>query len=550
MVLPRYSKHLLFAAMLGWLGYFLFWFTKDTREELFLNPVHFFDDAYMFLRYAKIWHLGGGEAWNLGEHPVYGNTSQLHFLVVLALTAIPGIADDSVIKWASFIPSFLLMLYLPGFALRHSMLFAARTTFTRYLLWSAILLPLWYWNTPFGYHAYTGMDTALSVLVNLAFIDALLCYARSPALRRFTLAIVLLILAWEVRPENLLACTLFAVLYLGCYQQQWRDLLRAAIIVTVLLLGDLLLKYFYFGDVVPLAFYSKHAGFYRGYAGAGFSHPLLFLFIFLLAVLPFVVALLCIVRREHLRLVLACFLPVLAVLLYFCSMQTMMGFQARYFYPFAVYILVPVVLLSTNARWAAVSGKRWLAVGVMSLLAFVGLTLADQYRGDLVKLAMPGQTLCDDQLKDPGKLDGQDWYHVDRDGFKHVIALLQAAPVGVTAAMTEHGYVGSQIPKVHILDMTGLHNRDIAHRGFSASAILGQQPDVIWLPHWHYTCMNHDLLHEPGFQSGYDFYPGLFTWGLALRRNSPYYPELSHQLESQVQQLFPAHHLADFRRSF
>jgi hypothetical protein len=195
--------------------YFLYCFLRDSYEELFLNPVHFFDDAYMFIRYARIWHMGYGEAWNIGEAPVYGNTSQLHFLFVLLLTSFPAMTDDMVIKGSSALPSYVLLFWLPWFAARHASLFPAHARWQKYLLWMGIVCPLWYRYTPFSYHAYTGMDTALSALLTLWLIDVVLTYDRSGQRRWLPVLVLLVYLGYLTRPENIVSGSLFVALYLG-----------------------------------------------------------------------------------------------------------------------------------------------------------------------------------------------------------------------------------------------------------------------------------------------------------------------------------------------
>ena len=65
-------------------------------------PPTYFDDAYMFLRYAHNLLDGYGLRWNRGEPPVYGATSLPHVLVVaLVRWAGPALSDAAVLQISS-----------------------------------------------------------------------------------------------------------------------------------------------------------------------------------------------------------------------------------------------------------------------------------------------------------------------------------------------------------------------------------------------------------------------------------------------------------------
>ena len=60
-----------------------------------------FDDAYMFIRYSRHFLNGLGHAWNPDGMQTYGNTSLLHFFVVLALRASLPFRDEVILRLAS-----------------------------------------------------------------------------------------------------------------------------------------------------------------------------------------------------------------------------------------------------------------------------------------------------------------------------------------------------------------------------------------------------------------------------------------------------------------
>jgi hypothetical protein len=528
---------------------FLYGFVRDSYQELFFNPVHFFEDAYMFIRYAKIWHLGYGEAWNIGEGPVYGNTSQLHFLIVLLLASFKSLSDDAIVKISSFVPAFVFMAWLPWFCARHSSLFATHALWQRYVLWMGIICPLVYRYTPFGYHDLTGMDTSLSILLHLLLLDAVLCYEKWRTTNLLIAVVVLSYLVYLARPENILTATLLVTLYFSLRLKEFRALAIWLAAMGIIVALDGLVKYEYFGDAVPLAFYAKKAGYIRGNLGAGFSHPLFYFFYFLLSILPFVIAQMFFASQRNLQRQILLILPALMTIMYFFTMMTVMNMKARYFYPFTPYFIAAAITSADPRRLTCRPWLRWpLFIGVYGVL-FVGLTLADQHRSDIVNAMLGDQALCDDSLKTPAANFGGIGYRIDTEGFDHLVNVLHDDAPAVTVAMTENGDVGARLPQLHIIDMTGLHDRHIAKHGFSAEWVLAQKPELIWMPHWHYTCMTHDILASDEFWQHYHFYPGLFSWGIALRKGSPHYADLYRKLDEQLQAIYPGHPLSSFEKT-
>jgi len=528
---------------------FLYTFFKNSYEELFINPVHFFEDAYMFIRYAKIWHLGYGESWNIGSGPVYGNTSQLHFLWVLILTSFQSLTDNQVIKLSSYVPAFIFMAWLPWFCSRHSLLFSAHPMYQKMALWTGLICPLVYWNTPFAYHDLTGMDTSLSVLMHLLLIDAVLTHAKHHSKTLFAAVLVTSYLAFLTRPENILTVTLFTVLYWFFITKDFSSIKKYMLCLSILLLVDGLAKYFYFGDVVPLAFYAKKSGYIHGNLGAGFSHPLFYFFYFLSTILPFIFVQFFSLRKNNLMQQMILIAPAVLTIVYFFTMMTVMNMQGRYFYPFTPYFIAAAVLGFNQHSFNPQQYVKNMVLVLVMITLFAANTIAQKHNGDIVNHLIGDLHPCDDSFKTPPAYFAGIGYRVDTDGFSHIVAVLKDTPPGVSVAMTEDGLVGSQLPFVHLIDMTGLHEPYIAKHGFSGQWLLDQKPDMIWMPHWHNTCMTREILYNDNFRAQYHFYPGLFTWGLALRKDSPYYALLSARIDEQVMSIYPGYHLGDFEKS-
>src|SRR5260221_6948537 len=74
----------------------------ERLPALVRAPATDFDDAYMFLRYARNLIAGFGMRWNRGEPPVFGATSLPHVAVVaLVRGASPRLSDAAVLQGAS-----------------------------------------------------------------------------------------------------------------------------------------------------------------------------------------------------------------------------------------------------------------------------------------------------------------------------------------------------------------------------------------------------------------------------------------------------------------
>lgn len=540
-------------AVVSMVLYFLYWFIRDSYEELFINPVHFFDDAYMFIRYARIWHLGYGESWNIGEGPVYGNTSQLHFLVVLLLTSFSQLSNDMVIKLSSYIPSLLLMIWLPWFCARHAVFLANRPLHQRLLFWTATVCPFIYWLTPYAYHFLTGMDTALSVLMHLILIDVVLTYGkRVDAVANHKVIVasiaILLYLSYATRPENILPAGLFVILYFSLWSSKHRAALTIVVLTAVLMFFDAVFKYVYFNDIVPLAFYSKKVDYLEGFAAYVANHSFIPVSHFLVMIMPLLLIQYFCCQKTQLKLALVFILPVAAITLYFLSMMSIMNIRLRYEYPFVIYLIAGTILVSSRLNFSVGDKKQWAKKIVLFTVVLAILLVVRINSATLVRLFMKDNPLCNlDMLSSPIEFDRSKYK--GNDGLFQMSDYLQTLPAGTKVVMTEHGLVGANNLHINIIDVIGLHNRDIAHHGFSVDWLFAQKPDIIWVPHWNYTCLNHKIFSQQEFWNHYDLYPLVFNWGIALRTDSPNYEINLRQLTAKVHELYPAVDINQLRQS-
>ncbi|PIE52177.1 hypothetical protein CSA37_07980 [Candidatus Fermentibacteria bacterium] len=85
--------------------------------------------------------------------------------------------------------------------------------------------------------------------------------------------------------------------------------------------------------------------------------------------------------------------------------------------------------------------------------------------------------------------------------------------------------------------------------GFSAEFVLSKKPDFIWLPHTDYTWFRKVLLDFRIFQMEYDYYPGLFNYGVAVRSESESYHLIMEALEQEFAKQYSEKNLNSYLAS-
>jgi hypothetical protein len=473
-----------------------------VRGVLAFGPTDF-DDAYMFLRYAKHLLAGLGLVWNPGGPRVFGVTSLAHLGVVTGLQAMaPGLEDGRLLQIASCGMGLLavaLMTFTCARFARH------RWLRRNWGLWAAVLFPLVTLTEPFEFHARTGMDTTLSLLANSAVLWAGLRLSEHPSRRGAVIAALVSFAAVLVRPDNILVAGAVPLLLLG---PRWIIARTFAPLLGGLVLLGLGLARWKLGTALPLAFHAKLPGVYGGFAGEYGWNPWLFLEVFLRAALPFVAVLVGLIDRRHWRAPVALLLPVLPTFAVFFAMNQIMGHLGRFYFPLLPCFVVAAGLVVDRASHVRV--RRLLVTAVVLVAVFPLLRAAGR------RYEARGQT---------GDLFAfVDWHTratlPELDSWRASIemASLAAAAPGATFAMSEHGYVGARAPDTIIVDVLGLHDRAFAH--FSAAELWRRHPDLLWLPHPDHGQMIRDILASPELWRDYDFYPDAFTYGVAVRKDA------------------------------
>jgi hypothetical protein len=495
-----------------------------------------FDDAYMFVRYADAWRHGHGLRWNPDEPPIYGATGMVHLVIVTALRAV-SVGDTRAIMSASTGAAVLALILLSLLTAR----FASHAWLRAHPERAALLvIPLVAYSEAFGFHATTGMDTMSSLCANAALAMAVLFLVEKPTPRAALACAIVGWLAVEARPDNAIVAVLGPLLAILLVAPRRAV---AFLVPFALLVGaSLTAKKLYFGTALPLSFWAKRPRFYPGHAGEYTWNPFWFLAVFLRAAAPTLCVLVLCAKRRHARQLIVLLAPTAMTVALLFGMNQIMGHLGRFYFPLLAW---PVAAAAIASDGAAELHLRSLGVRVAIAAALlVGGAVSLDAAGKLYESRAAAQPLAD--------LGG---YHVDakeplpeRDSWQSSIEMAElaaAAPPGTRFAMTEHGLVAARAPDAIVLDMLGLHDREVALHGFSAEKLLDRAPDLIWMPHPDYTQMIRDILDEPRFFAGWDFYPDALTFGVALRRGGP--PSLRERFEARFHTDYPGARLEDYR---
>jgi hypothetical protein len=509
-----------------------------------------FDDAYMYLRYAHHALAGQWLVWNPGEAPVYGVTSLLHFLLVTVVCGLwPSLADGAVLRIASGAAA---LGYLVGLAALCARFCRATRLSGNLLLWAALLVPALGYGEAFFFHAGTGMDTMLAALANLAVAFASLRLAERPTPRWAMATAAIGLLAIEARPDNGIVaalCPLLA-LWLLAPASRLRPLLVWLGCFVGLVLLDLVCKWRWLGTPVPLAFYAKQPWYYQGFAGEFTWNPFLFLEVALAAIWPFLTLSVLFLQRGSLRLLIVLVVPAALTSAGLFSVNQIMGHLGRFFFPSLALLVLAGVLIAD--RWVqrfhgavSLNARSLLVRLALALLVLLGGGQALEFAGRIYQARAEKQILApieSFQVSAAAPLPELDSWQASQS----IARLAAEAPAGTTLAMSEHGLVGASAARAIIIDVLGLHDAIFARQGFSAAELWRRQPDFIWMPHPDHTQMLRDIVHSPELWQNYVFYPEAFTYGVALRQNSPRYSTLAALFAKHWQTAYPGFQAEDY----
>lgn len=493
---------------------------------------NYFDDAYMFVRYADHLLQGFGHSWNIGEIAIYGSTSIFYVLQVALIRAL-GVfnATETVV----LLSSFWALAAVAVLAKTCSVLLCL-ASFSK--SFSLLLLALMFCS-PFLYHANTGMDTTLSLFFISLLIYCSLSSGVNPNFYKTLVLAVVAFLAIAARPDNaIVALALPCLMLLSFVKRPWCHIGLFVGVAFLLIALDLWLKNMLLHDPLPLAFYAKRSGFYQGYKGHFMWNPVSYLLMFLVSGLPYVVFWRKPEKHTAYKLAGVFLLPLGLTLAYYFTVVQVMGHLARYYFPFLpllmVYCLTTLALYqsqSTQKIDKKRSLKQLFYAVVLLVLALPLPALYEQY-------LQPASTPYKSQTTKPSARETNLPLLPRWQVITELAKFAQSLPEGTRFAMSEYGYIGAKASGLHIIDLLGLHDRYIAHRGFSADYVLAQKPDVIWLAHSHYSRINGLIIDHHEFQKHYQFYPGAFIYGFAIRKDSP--KAVQQKFDKLWQQFYPS----------
>jgi hypothetical protein len=508
------------------------------------------DDAYMVLRYAKHLAAGDGIAWNPGGPATFGVTGTLHLGLVALLRAATPLGDERVLALASllFALAALGALAAVGAALVRGRLREHRVQVALGLV--LFLLP----QQLFLSHALAGMDAMSSLGANVLVGGAALWLARGGGGRALAACAGAGALALLARPDNGLFAVLTPALALAFSRTEPRRTRRLFELGAALAfaLGALaLLAAAVFGDPLPLPFYAKRLGYLAEYGAAGAWNPFEYLGQIVAMWLPALALVVLYASRRSAGEIAALLAPVALTFAYYFGVVQIMGMGARYYVPATPFVAL-AALVALDDRIAELDAPGALARGLATrwpwalALAVALPTLlhdAELAYGRRVGASNPMFPSACYERPATGALGAAD-YDAVIAGLSRLAADL---PPGTRLALSEHGRIGAAAPQVALDDLVALHDPAFAHDGFDPEVELARKPDAIWLPHYHYVALWHELAAHPRLWQEYEVWPDALIYGFAIRRDGPQRERLRAGFAELFARLYPGEDLEAWR---
>ena len=499
------------------------------------------DDAYMVLRYAKQLLAGHGHAWNPDGQQVFGATGTLHLALLTLYEALLPLRDQDVLALGSL--SFALLTLA---ALARVCVLALRSPLREHP-WS-VALGVWLLVVPqrlFISHALSGMDTMSALFANCLVAGAAIWLARTGSMRALAAAVGAAFLAILARPDD----GLYAVLapsiavVLAAPRPRLPLLLKLGAGLAAMLGAYLALATAIFGNPLPLPFYAKSIGYFAEYSAARAWNPFEYLGQILVMWLPALLVIVFGVTRRTAPVVTALLVPVALTFTYYFGVVQIMGVGARYYVPATPFAIIAALLVVDDLfAQPDVAASLLRAVAIRWPLA-LALAVAGP------AILRDAETLYAAQATPPppefppacyerpaaGRLPDVEYAAV----ITELSRLAASLPPGARIALSEHGRIGAAAPQVLLDDLVGLHDPEFAHHGFDPEVELARKPDAIWMPHYFFVRLWHDLITDERLWSEYDVWPDALLYGFAIRRDSPYRERLYAGFEEIWRRLYP-----------
>lgn len=501
-----------------------------------------FDDAYMFTRYADNFLAGHGFSWNIEDGPAYGITSPVYLILVTSAKYIAPTPDNSfllsVLSLATFLLGATIVIWSGSF----------QRTEKNSNRWHFLFFPLCLLAPMCRYHPFTGMDTTLSFASNALLVLLTVLYVNRPGRLRLILLACGAVLAVQVRPDNGIYALLFPALFLFLSGKEHRKSAVLFILLTCAgCLVSLMLWKEVFGSCLPIPFYAKSGNFLQGYAGTLNWNPVEYLLLFLRDSSPFILIILLFSGRRTIPAIVSVLVPLTATFAFFHHSSQVMGWFSRYYFPSLPFIAF-LSFLSLDGRLdrGIRMRHRRLIFGTVSSVLFLAVVFSASIQSSLGKAWSDSQErVCSQEAASGISYSYEScpppigWW----DCIQYISRLVGSLPPGVRIAATEHGYIAAENLHAHVIDMAGLHDLTLAREGFSAEHILNQDPDLIWMPHTDYVLFRRQLEGSTEFRRNYEYYPGLFNYGIAINLNSALRDSIRSSLTVTVEEAYPGNTL-------
>ncbi len=462
-----------------------------------------FDDAFMFLRYAHNLVEHGAYSWN-GDEPTFGCTSILYtfWSVTAHLAGVKGFEAGQ------------------AFLMFSSLLFSLVSVFLFYRVLK-VLFPrqqhIWIWllplvcSSPFMGNSLSGMDASMAMAALMLALWRWILFRKAPSQANLFLAAVMSYLPFLVRPDTGFYVVLFPALFLWATGHT-KKIIPAYLLLGVLLATDTFIKWWYFGDPLPLPFYAKSGDYLEGYLGIGMWPVDKYWLFFLTIGMPPLVIMALRARHINGKLLIAFLLPMLLTLAVLTLRVQIMGGFARFFFPSFPFLMMAGLI---NLEKEPFTPRIHWTLLVWAGLAFGGIFLTEFQETNIEREEQEVINLYPPSLNPDG-------FNLTRD----LHGLIGLLPDTATVAASEHGIMSIRFPELNIFDLAGLHDPVIAKEGYSDEYLCETSPELIWMPHEHYVGMRMKMESGGCFRRDYEYFSGVYFFGLAIRKDLPNFEAL------------------------
>ena len=492
-----------------------------VQYQAFHAPL-WFEDAFMYYRYALHIRSGFGMSWNLDGLHTYGETSLLWGWVVWAMSYL-RMSSSHCLALGSWIFGAAALVTMAGTICT----FAQSRIVKSYACRLALVLVPQAFANPFDANLVSGMETMLAMFIVSLFLFVLLLWCEG----RITGVLVGLavVAAFLSRPDSAPVVVLAILLMFMWYPkraQTYRSLLMAFLVLGVCVLAELIVCRAYFGSALPLGFYMKSHHAYKAYHYGW--EPLTQSFVMVRQCLPYLVLMAFAARREDRKFLAAFLVPALTVFAYLLTVTQIMGHPARYSMPYLPLIVLPALILLDRRISEEYLPGCWILTAAWRplLITFVLVVMSTLSLRILTRRMASVNEAIEHRSEwyGPAKLTVTATQMLPvvqyADAISAVSALAGSLPGGSSIAASEVGYLGASLPQMNVIDLAGLNDTRIALKGFSVSDLLARKPDVIWMPHSAYTYQHGLMMSDPELLSQYDVFAGGALYGIAVRKDS------------------------------